>query len=217
MRWQSLGKELLALMKSRHRTSGGGTAPRPLLWLAFAVAVTSESYASLAARQIHRPILSAALLVAALLSGSIAALLCVRTTAPDERAWRVLGLGAVVWSLFQPGPLGLLVYTIFAGCGALVYRSRNPRKRRSRARGRGTRSAVEGAGVHRGANSHWTSKGVAKKAFSSGLLAEKRAAELRSSDGHPMSAYRCADCRQWHVGRSHPEGWPHPCPICGRE
>jgi hypothetical protein len=54
-----------------------------------------------------------------------------------------------------------------------------------------------GTSLHRGASAHTTRNGRPKKAYATRDEAE---AHTRSTDGAPMSAYKCGTCDKWHVG-----------------
>ena len=59
-----------------------------------------------------------------------------------------------------------------------------------------------GRSIRRGANSHFTVDGHAKKGYASreGALAE--VARIHHKDEADMGAYQCAQCKSWHVGHA---------------
>lgn len=55
-------------------------------------------------------------------------------------------------------------------------------------------------GQRRKPNSHYRSDGRPKRGYATKKEAMVQARVLANKDGAPMDAYRCRECRQWHVG-----------------
>jgi hypothetical protein len=70
---------------------------------------------------------------------------------------------------------------------------------------RSQRNAVR-RGAHRGANSHYTTAGVAKRAYQSEDAARMVARRIERQDHVRMDAYRCGQCPAWHVGHASSSG-----------
>jgi hypothetical protein len=64
----------------------------------------------------------------------------------------------------------------------------------------GDRRRGSGTSLRRGPQSHTTSRGQAKKGYSTRDEAVTRAQALAGRDGVAMGVYQCATCRKWHVG-----------------
>jgi hypothetical protein len=59
-----------------------------------------------------------------------------------------------------------------------------------------------GRSIRRGANSHFTVDGHAKKGYSNREDALAEVARIHFKDGAAMGAYQCAQCKSWHVGHA---------------
>jgi len=64
----------------------------------------------------------------------------------------------------------------------------------------GSRGRSTGTSLRRGPNSHTTSRGRPKMAYTTRGEAVARAQLLTKRDGASMSVYQCGTCSKWHVG-----------------
>jgi hypothetical protein len=64
----------------------------------------------------------------------------------------------------------------------------------------GDRRRGSGTSLRRGSHAHTTSRGQAKKGFSTREDAEASATSMSKSGGDQLSAYRCDTCGKWHLG-----------------
>jgi hypothetical protein len=64
----------------------------------------------------------------------------------------------------------------------------------------GDRRRGSGTSLRRGSHSHTTSRGQAKKGFSTREEALASAKSVSKRGGDELSAYRCDTCGKWHLG-----------------
>ena len=216
--WLSRARKVAASWQDRTKRSG------PLhLWVIYALALVLEVAAFTAEGPVHGApagsVLAAGVAVVGWICAGVAVVVGTIVSRSLNRLPRGIVIAAAIWELAFHGPFSVLAYAVLAGATYWVARERAANKgvARSRATRRSAPATSSTGPLHREARSHLTGKGTPKKGFALKMLADRRAADLQRSDGHPMATYRCDSCNLWHVGRSHPVEWPRPCRICGRE
>lgn len=65
----------------------------------------------------------------------------------------------------------------------------------------GDRNRGSGTSLRRGPNAHTTKFGQPKVAYGTRDEAIEHARAMTAREGAPLSAYRCATCAKWHLGR----------------